>query len=126
MDKKTWTFVFCALAAALALSAFVSPFASQLPDGLDKFIEEQKLQVAEGGWPHAPFPDYKVGVIKSEGLSTAVSGIIGTLAVFGLSFGLARLVFRLRRFRVPVSGDTIPIAAQSGHVPGNCGRIKGR
>ena len=97
MDKKTWGFIIAALLVALALSAFVSPFASDKPDGLDKFSEDQKFaEQAQGkdAWTHAPLPKYKLSGIEHESVSTAVAGVIGTLVVFGLAFGLAKVVSR--------------------------------
>jgi hypothetical protein len=97
MDRKTWLFVVAALSLSLALAAFVSPFASAAPDGLDKFTEEHGLaeQTARREvWTRAPMADYKVGRIRNERLSTGVAGAAGTLAVFGAALGLAQVIRR--------------------------------
>lgn len=97
MDKRTWAFIAIALGLAVLLGAVISPFASSSPDGLDKFAEDHAFsKQAEGRevWAHAPLPDYKVSTVEHEGLSTGMAGALGTLAVFGLAFGVARLLSR--------------------------------
>ena len=90
--KAIWVFVACGLGAALALAAFVSPFASKAPDGLDKFAEDHNIaEPAAKAWTHAPLAEYKLAVVENESVSTALSGIAGTLIVFGAAFGLAKL-----------------------------------
>ena len=99
MDGRTWRFVLVALGVCLALAAFVAPFASSAPDGLDRFAEEQRIaaRAADGKvWTRAPLPDYTVGSIRNQSLSTGVAGAVGTLAVFGLAFGLAKVIGRRR------------------------------
>lgn len=83
--KKLTTIMFL---ISLALAVFLSPFASQLPDGLEKVAEDKGfLEKAEGKEVfHAPFPDYSVSFIKNERISTSLSGLIGTLMVFVVSY----------------------------------------
>ena len=40
----------------------------------------------------SPIPDYTMPGIKNDKLATAVAGIIGTLIVFGFSYGIAALI----------------------------------
>lgn len=74
------------LAAALLLSVFVSPFASQAPDGLEAVAKKQGFAGSSNGvlWTHSPFADYRVSALPSEALSAGIAGGAGTLAVFGL------------------------------------------
>ncbi len=78
------------LAASLLLACWISPFASKLPDGLDKFAEDHGIaQKAGRAWKLAPMPDYTAPALFRKGsLATGLAGGIGTLLVFGiLSFG---------------------------------------
>ena len=52
--------------------------------------------LAEGPpvWHNAPLPDYAVPGVEAEGVSTGLAGILGTLAVFLLGFGVVKLLGR--------------------------------
>lgn len=82
---------------ALLLAAFVSPFAVDAPDGLEKVaIEEGFIRRAESGqvWNGAPMPDYQA---KGMGpFSGAVAGFAGTIVVFGVVLGVGRFLSRKR------------------------------
>jgi len=84
------------LAAALSIALFLSPFASSWPDGLEKVAKDLGFfEKGEGAEIlKAPLPDYKFPGLDSEGVSTALSGAIGTFAMFGIGFGVARLLRR--------------------------------
>jgi cobalt/nickel transport protein len=84
------------LAVALSIALFLSPFASSWPDGLEKVAKDLGfLEKGEGAEVlKAPIPDYKFPGLDGEGFSTALSGSIGTLAMFGIGFGVARLLRR--------------------------------
>lgn len=75
---------------ALGLALFVSPFASESPDGLDKtasglgFEDKAKVIVP------APMPDYTIGRFSAARIGTSIAGAIGTIGVFGFSWVLAR------------------------------------
>ncbi len=88
--------IFLALGIALAIALLLSPFASLWPDGLDKVAKDLGFfEKGEGAEVlRAPMPDYKFPGVDSEGFSTALSGSIGTLAMFGIGFGVARLLRR--------------------------------
>lgn len=96
MDKRTWCFVAGALLLSVALAAFVSPFASAAPDGL-----ERAAGPAAGGevWTHAPWADYKVLCVKNGAVSTGLSGAAGTLVVFACGWGLSKVLARRNRKR---------------------------
>jgi len=86
---KTWKIF---LFMALLLGIFFSPFAASSPDGLEKvaidygFIEKEMIVHLA-----APFPDYRLGAITNEKLSTAFCGLIGT----GVTFALCLIVGQL-------------------------------
>lgn len=97
MDRRTWCFVLGALLLSAALAAFVSPFASSAPDGLDKLAEEQQFaERAEGKAArlHAPLAQYKVCGVQNGAVSTALAGAAGTLFVFACGWGLSKAVAR--------------------------------
>lgn len=93
MNKKDIIF---GLVTALFLAILISPFASLWPDGLEKvaedkgFLEKGKVQPLFT----SPIPDYVLPGVKSEKMATSLAGIMGTLAVFGIGYGIAALLKR--------------------------------
>jgi cobalt/nickel transport protein len=78
------------LAALVAL--FLSPFASSWPDGLERVAEDTGfLQKAEEVEPlvSSPLPDYVFPGLTNEKVATSLAGIIGTLLMFALGYGVA-------------------------------------
>jgi cobalt/nickel transport protein len=97
MKRRLDGFIWVGLGISLLLALFLSPFASSSPDGLEKVAETKGF--AEKGeswklWKHAPFSDYAIPWIKNVKVSTALSGLIGTLAIFFIAFGLGKLIKR--------------------------------
>lgn len=86
------------LLIAVTLAVFASPFASSFPDGLEKVAERFGfLEKGEGREViESPVPDYAMPGIGDERIATAVAGGVGTLVVFGLGYGAARLLKRKR------------------------------
>ena len=84
---------------ALSIALFLSPFASSLPDGLERVAKDLGFfEKGEGAEVlKAPIPDYKIPGLDGEGISTALSGSIGTIAMFGIGIGIARLLRRKER-----------------------------
>jgi len=85
-----------ALVVSLVIAAILSPFASSWPDGLER-IAEMLGFAAQGEGPaavSAPLPDYVFPGIASEGLATAIAGLIGALLVFALLYGLGKALAR--------------------------------
>jgi cobalt/nickel transport protein len=82
------------LIIAVVIAVFLSPLASSWPDGLERvacnlgFIERG----AQAPVMKAPMPDYIFPGLKNEMLATAISGLIGTLMMFGIGYALARLL----------------------------------
>ncbi|MBL0059576.1 MAG: energy-coupling factor ABC transporter permease [Elusimicrobia bacterium] len=86
------------LLTALGLAIFVAPFACGWPDGLEKVADAFGFdRAAVSGWIPAPWPDYTVPGVPSVVLSTAFAGVLGTLAAFGLAYGLARFLTPLEK-----------------------------
>ena len=84
------------LLIAVAIALFLSPFASQSPDGLEKVADDKGfLHRGEGEeFFSAPIPDYTMPGVKHEGIATSLAGLIGTLAVFAAACGLGYLLKR--------------------------------
>lgn len=85
--------------AAVIIAFFLSPWASSWPDGLERVAEklgfiEKAGQSGVTWWDRSPFPDYKIPGIPNEGWATALSGLLGTLAMVLLGWGLGRLLRR--------------------------------
>jgi cobalt/nickel transport system permease protein len=88
------------LAIALAVAIFLSPFAYDQPDGLE-FVGERIGFLPADAPPApsriaAPLPDYE---LKLPGLNhvkfaTAAAGFVGTLVVFAVAWGMARILPR--------------------------------
>jgi cobalt/nickel transport protein len=95
MKRRIDGFILVGLGICLLLALFLSPFASSSPDGLEK-VAETKRFASKGEkwkfWKHAPLPDYEISWIKNKNVSTAISGLIGTLAIFLLALGIGRLI----------------------------------
>lgn len=91
-------FVVVALAVAIGLATAVSPFASSSPDGLNKVAEDKGF--AGAGAPGAyqedgaPVAGYAFPGVENERLATGLAGFTGTLGLFALGFGLARVLRR--------------------------------
>jgi cobalt/nickel transport protein len=99
---STRTLAITGLAIALVLAAFVAPFASSSPDGLERVATDHGIHAAEEpAWGASPLPDYQTPGVAHEGLATGTAGIIGTLVVAVAAFGIGRL---LQRRRPPVDG----------------------
>jgi cobalt/nickel transport system permease protein len=69
----------------------ISPLANPNPDGLERVAEDKGfIDLAEEA-PYEIMPDYTVSFIDNEALTTIAAGVIGTLIVAGVGFGLARV-----------------------------------
>ncbi len=75
---------------SLGLALFISPFASALPDGLEKVLglagRSGKAALA------APMPEYAMPGIRWGVLATSLAGAAGTIVVFLLAWLLARVL----------------------------------
>ena len=94
-------FTILALAVAIGLATAASPFASSSPDGLEKgaadkaFIDRGTLHSVQ---QDSPVPGYAFPGVDDPRMATGLAGFAGTLMVFGLGYGAARLA---RRRTVP-------------------------
>ena len=102
-----WGFAIGAVLVAMLLAAFVSPFASTQPDGLNRvainkgFDNHAKASAADS----SPLAGYSVQGVPRAKVSKGLSGIAGvliTLAVAGLLFGGLGLFIRRRSRSSPL------------------------
>jgi cobalt/nickel transport protein len=105
--KSILIFTMAGLAIAVALALIVSPWASSSPDGLEKVAKDkgfiEQAEETEPAWESSPIPDYAVPGLTEEAvneetgeveeeptkLATALAGLIGTVAIFLIAWGLA-------------------------------------
>jgi cobalt/nickel transport protein len=87
------------ISLALVVAVLLSPWASTLPDGLERVAQNLGFvkKADPSGvtlWRKAPFADYKIPGIQNEGWAKGLSGLLGTLVIVGLGWGIARLLKR--------------------------------
>ena len=76
------------LIVAIAI-AVASPLASSFPDGLEYVASQQGFLTNAQNAPFQIIPDYVLPGIENEALATILAGVLGTLLVFGVAFGIA-------------------------------------
>jgi len=98
--SRNRAFVITGLGVALLIAVFLSPFASKDPDGLDRVSQDLKFEdkAAEDAPAkklpfYAVFEEYALRGVP-EAVATPIAGLVGTLAVFGLAWGIGKLVVR--------------------------------
>ncbi|MBW4501086.1 MAG: PDGLE domain-containing protein [Scytonema hyalinum WJT4-NPBG1] len=98
--SRNRAFVIAGLGVALLIAVFLSPFASKDPDGLDRVSQDLKFEdkAAEDAPAkklpfYAVFEEYALRGVP-EAVATPIAGLVGTLAVFGLAWGIGKLVVR--------------------------------
>jgi cobalt/nickel transport system permease protein len=85
--------VVAGMVVALAIAAFVAPFKSDFPDGLDKVAEVQGFESREVERPGLLFDDYEIPLPKRFQWSTAatsLAGLLGTCVVFAAAIALGK------------------------------------
>jgi hypothetical protein len=85
---KWWHF---ALIISL-LVAVLSPLASSSPDGLEKIAENKGFIDLAHNAPFQVIADYVFPGIKSDAVATILAGLLGTLVVFGVVYGIGWLI----------------------------------
>ena len=88
MKFKWWHGV---LILALFL-ALLSPLASSSPDGLERVAEDKGFMETAREAVFEVIPDYVLPGVGNEAVATILAGIIGTLMLFGIGYGLAQLL----------------------------------
>ncbi len=92
MKNKTWliAFIICMALATL------SPLASSSPDGLERVAEDKGFLEMASDSPFTVVADYVFPGIENEALATMMAGWLGTIVVFGLAYGSARLIYHFK------------------------------
>lgn len=97
LTGNIWKFILTGLVVSLILAGFLSPFASEYPDGLERVAENYGfIEKGKEIWNISIFPDYKVPLITQEGISTGLAGIFGTLIIFIAGFLILKFIFSRR------------------------------
>lgn len=91
--RKRWWLAGLALALAVAV---LSPLASPYPDGLERVAEDQGFVEAARDAPIAVIADYVFPGVANEALATILAGVVGTVLMFALLYGLGRVLARRR------------------------------
>lgn len=88
------------LGVALVIAVLLSPFASSNPDGLDRVAQDYQFEdkaLADAPATKLPFyglfEEYSLRNVP-PGVSTSLAGLAGTLATFGLAWGIGKLAIR--------------------------------
>lgn len=99
-SQRNRAFVIAGLGTALLIAICLSPFASKSPDGLDRVSQDHKFDTkAQTDAPahklpfYQLFEEYSVRGVPQE-IATPLAGLVGTLATFGLAWGVGKLVVR--------------------------------
>jgi hypothetical protein len=87
--KFKWWYGVLILALLLAI---LSPLASSSPDGLERVAEDKGFIHAALAPIFKIFPDYVIPGVTNEVMSTILAALLGALILFGIGFGLARLL----------------------------------
>ncbi|WP_414618736.1 energy-coupling factor ABC transporter permease [Calothrix sp. CCY 0018] len=75
------------------IAGLLSLFASAWPDGLEKVAEDSGfIDLAEQVRISVPTPFADYTFNNSEGIGTSIAGIIGSIACFGVAWGIAQVV----------------------------------
>lgn len=93
MKSKWWilALLFCILVAVF------SPLASSAPDGLERVAEDKGFLENAAAAPYEFIADYVFPGIQNEALATIIAGVIGTVLLFAIAYGLAWVVTVKRR-----------------------------
>jgi cobalt/nickel transport protein len=100
LRSRNVAFILTGLGISLLIAIFLSPFASSNPDGLDRVSQDLKFEhkatekAPANNLPFAQiFDEYAVKGVP-EGIATPMAGLIGTIATFGLAWGIGKLAVK--------------------------------
>jgi cobalt/nickel transport protein len=89
MMKSGWWIIGLSIALLLAV---LSPIASKFPDGLDRFAQDHGFVDKEAEPAIKVISDYSFPGVANEATATIIAGLLGTLLLFGIIFGLASIL----------------------------------
>ncbi|MGC8644248.1 MAG: PDGLE domain-containing protein, partial [Isosphaeraceae bacterium] len=101
----------------LAVAVFLSPLASEFPDGLEyvgQRIGFLRDDPASSPLP-VPMPDYQLSIpgLAHVKAATAAAGVVGTLVVFALAWWLGRVFARPEAVADGADGEVDKVAANA-------------
>jgi cobalt/nickel transport system permease protein len=79
---------------ALALAVFLSPFASALPDGLERVAKDLGFLERGTNLVKGPLSDYTWPSIANEKLATALAGFLGVIITFLIAYAIVIVLKR--------------------------------
>lgn len=88
MKSKWWLIGLVACLAVVCLS----PLASSSPDGLERVAENKGVINLGQEAPFQVIADYVFPGVENEAVATILAGLIGTLILFGMAYGVAWLL----------------------------------
>jgi hypothetical protein len=93
--RRSWWLVGLGITGLIVL--LLAPLASPDPDGLERVAGDHGFLAQAQDALYSILPDYTVPGLDDPVVTTIVAGLIGTLIVFGLMWGLGVLLARRRR-----------------------------
>lgn len=87
--KNLWWIIILCVALLLAIA---SPLASSYPDGLERVAEDHSFLESAAEPFYNIIPDYTFPGVSNEALATIIAGLVGTLILFGLGYGVASVL----------------------------------
>jgi len=84
---------------SLLLAGFVSPYASQFPDGLEKIASDLGFIHRAEAVFRSPVPDYSWRGSVPCRLPASLAGAIGTIIVFAVATLLAKIFINMKSSR---------------------------
>ena len=88
-----WEYLF-GFGLLCVIGLFLAPFASPLPDGLEKTASQLNFLSNEQTVVHSVIPDYEFPGIHSSFLAVLLAGLVGLFLVLAFIYGLLRLTQR--------------------------------
>jgi hypothetical protein len=85
---KWWHY---ALIISLLIAA-LSPLASSSPDGLEKVADNKGFIGLAQSAPFQVIADYVFPGIENEAMATILAGLLGTIVIFGVVYGIGWLI----------------------------------
>lgn len=91
--------IYLALLFSLVIAAFMSPFASSNPDGLERVAEDKGfIHLSEGKEVvKSPMPDYVMPGVENEKAAGSMAGIAGTIITFLTMYGIGKIYIKKSR-----------------------------
>ena len=81
------------LAVSMSVAVLLAPFASELPDGLERVAESLGFLKRGTSKVTSPLPDYQIPGLRG-GISTSMAGVVGVLVTFGLAYMIVKVLHR--------------------------------